>query len=197
MSGQDFQAVLDFWFEGEDLGQVQMERWWKKNPEVDQLIRQRFASLVDKLYQGLSLRWLEAPESCLAAIICLDQFPRNMYRETGRSYQYDALALDLTEQGLQKGFDRSLSPLERAFFIMPLMHDESLASQERCVSLFSELVSETEGSLKLYLEGGLDFAGQHRDIIARFGRYPHRNLILGRDSTPEEMNFLKEPGSSF
>lgn len=197
MSGQDFQAVLDFWFEGEALGQVQMERWWKKTPEVDRLIRQRFASLVDELYQGLSQRWSESPKSCLAAIICLDQFSRNMYRETRQSFQYDALALELAEQGLQKGFDRSLSPLERAFFIMPLMHDESLTSQERCISLLSELVCETEGQLERYLEGSLDFARKHHDIIARFGRYPHRNNILGRESTPEELEFLKEPGSSF
>ncbi|OED43575.1 hypothetical protein ACH42_09695 [Endozoicomonas sp. (ex Bugula neritina AB1)] len=193
----DSQTVLDFWFAGSPLGDEQMARWWQKNDDVDQTIRDRFAQVVDDVHQWLGDQWSSSAEGCLAAIICLDQFPRNMYREQPESFQYDAAALRLCKQGLKLQYHQSLSVLEQSFFVMPLMHSESMTDQQESVVQFSRLVNEADESFKGYLAGSKKFAEQHRDIIARFGRYPHRNSILGRESTEGEKMFLTQPGSSF
>lgn len=192
-----WQNVLDFWFAGESLGREQITRWWKKSDEVDADIRRRFASLVDDVYQHLGDKWSETPEGRLSAIICLDQFPRNMFRNTPGSFKYDGKALALCKKGLQLGHNQQLPPLWQTFFLMPLMHSESLEDQDLCMAEFSKLAASAEDVVKDYIAGSLTFAEKHREIIRRFKRYPHRNAILQRASSAEEEAFLLEPGSSF
>lgn len=194
---RDYHEVLDFWFAGEAMGREQRARWWQKKPAVDQIIRERFASLIAPVHDGLHAQWSQTPEGRLAAIICLDQFPRNIYRHSARAFSFDDRALFLTLEGLNLSHDIKLEPLERTFFMMPLMHDESLDSQDRCVDFYEDAVAASSGALRQYLEGALEFAIRHREIIERFGRFPHRNKLLGRLSSAEEEDFLTQPGSSF
>jgi len=130
-------------------------------------------------------------------ILLTDQFPRNMYRDSPQAFAYDAKALAWCLEGLKQQFDRHLRPIERVFFYLPLEHAESLEHQERSVEKFRELLDEADERRKNVFAEYLDLAVRHRNIIARFGRFPHRNRILGRESTGEELAFLKEPGSSF
>ncbi|KEQ12149.1 DUF924 family protein [Endozoicomonas numazuensis] len=192
-----FQEVLDFWFEGEPLGDVQMSRWWKKNDAQDQLIKNKFGKLPEKVESGEHDEWLESAEGRLAAIIVLDQFPRNMFRGDPKSFQHDHNALALSREGVEKGYPDQLSELQQTFFIMPFMHSESLEDQDQCVRLFEKILGGAEEACKSYIAGSLEFAVKHRDIIEKFGRFPHRNSILGRASSDEELSFLQQPGSSF
>ncbi|WP_263078904.1 DUF924 domain-containing protein [Endozoicomonas sp. Mp262] len=193
----DYHEVLEFWFAGEILGSEQRSRWWQKKEAVDLSIKQRFASLIPQVHDGLHEEWAQTPEGRLAAIICLDQFPRNIYRNSAKAFSFDDKALFLTLEGLNSSHDIKLDLLERTFFMMPLMHDESLDSQDRCVEFYEDAVTASSGELQQYLKGSLEFALRHREIIERFGRYPHRNKVLGRQNTAEEEYFLTQPGSSF
>jgi uncharacterized protein (DUF924 family) len=196
MSDHDkINEILEFWFGeiGAD-GNVVEDRsalWWKKNPEADALIRRRFEELVQQAGRG-ELDWAGTPRGCLALIIALDQLPRNIYRDTARAFAFDGKALELALGGLASGADCELPPIQRVFFYMPLEHAESRELQRRSVELFTELAG-TSPAFEVYL----DFARQHQAIIERFGRFPHRNAILGRQSTREELAFLEQPGSSF
>lgn len=192
-----YDEVLNYWFSGKPLGKEQFNRWWRKAPEVDLMIRDRFAGLVDEVFHNLADEWAKVPKSCLAAILCLDQFPRNMYRGLSKSFEYDARALELVEQGLAAGHEKSLSELEKAFFILPLMHHENIHSQSKCIELYESFAAEAAEPFKNYLSSGAEFGRKHLTIIERFGRFPHRNEILRRESTVEEIEFLKQPGSSF
>ncbi|WOG29948.1 DUF924 family protein [Endozoicomonas sp. 8E] len=194
---KSFQEVLGFWFEGEPLGNLQMSRWWKKSEAQDQQIRNQFADLPEAIESGECDEWLESAEGRLAAIIVLDQFPRNMFRGDPRSFQYDHTALTISRAGVELGQLDQLTELQQAFFVMPFMHSESLEDQERCVRLFESILGGAGDGYQQYLAGSLDFAVKHRDIVARFGRFPHRNSLLGRESTDEELSFLQQPGSSF
>ena len=171
--------VLTFWFA--DPG-----RWWKKDPAFDEQIRDRFLALHEVIERGEHEGWLETARGTLAYVVVLDQFSRNLFRGSARSFACDARALAAARGALDRGFDRLLSVDERSFLYMPFMHSERIADQDRCVQLFA---SESPESLS--------YAERHRDIIRRFGRFPHRNAPLGRPSTPEELEFLKQPGSSF
>lgn len=174
--------VLDFWF-----GREVKPLWFKKSSEFDREIEQRF---VDTYYQaaaGELSNWRDRPRDCLALIIVLDQFPRNIFRNTPRAFATDERAVELTKYGLDRNYQQDLSIDERAFLFMPLMHSENKQDQQQCVELFS----------KLGKENSFKFAIKHREVIDRFGRFPHRNQILGRESTPEEKEFLTQPGSSF
>lgn len=173
--------ILDFWFDQPPA------RWWKKDPVFDQEIRDRFAALHGELVLGEHDDWLATPRGRLAAIIVLDQFSRNMFRDTPGMFASDPRALEIARAGIARDDDRALSTVERGFFYMPLMHAEDRAAQDRCVELFAGLGNK----------GNHEFAVKHRAIIQRFGRFPHRNAILGRASTPEEVEFLSQPGSSF
>ncbi len=197
MSDIKYSEVLEFWFSGAQLGKEQMDRWWKKNREVDEIILNRYSRLVVDVASGLHKDWAQTPKGRLAAILCMDQFPRNMYRDSGDAFQYDSLARDLVLKGLETGQDLSLGTLEKSFFIMPLMHDENLENQKKCVDYFSMLVSESSGAIKTYMANSHQFAIRHERIIRKFGRFPHRNNLLSRDSTESERLFLLEPGSSF
>lgn len=188
-----YEDILTFWFGdiGED-GQSPADRrqmWWRKSEETDQRCRAAFAEALAAAKDGAREAWLDSPRSCLALVILCDQFSRNIFRGTPESFAADAQARRATHHALAHGFDAALRPIERAFLLMPLMHAEDLAEQEEAVRRFEVLAGE-----------GADFAGfarQHRDIVARFGRFPHRNQILGRQSTAEEVEFLAQPGSSF
>ncbi|OAZ96027.1 DUF924 family protein [Halomonas sp. G11] len=178
----DAQAVLDFWFEA-----LTPAQWFKKDPEMDQAIRERFGSLHAQAAQCECYAWRETPQGRLAEIIVLDQFSRNIYRDDARAFATDTLALALAQEAVAAGAAASLSSEQRAFLYMPYMHSESVAIHERAMELFNQ-----PG-----LEKNFDFEVRHKAIIDRFGRYPHRNALLGRISTDEELAFLKQPGSSF
>lgn len=173
--------VVAYWF-----GQPQA-RQFQKDPAFDQEIRDRFETLHRALGMGEHDDWRAAPRGRLAAIIVLDQFSRNMFRDTARMFESDERALELTLEGLARRDDQALTEAERMFFYMPLMHAEDLPLQERAVDLFTALGNAN----------ATKFAIAHRDIVQRFGRFPHRNAVLGRTSTPEELAFLDGPGSSF
>jgi uncharacterized protein (DUF924 family) len=171
--------VLTFWFSDP-------ARWWKKDPAFDAEVRDRFLTLNEAIERGEHEDWLGTPRGILAYVVVLDQFSRNLFRGSARSFACDARALAAARVAIDRGFDRVLSFEERSFLYMPFMHSERIADQDRCVQLFTSEAKES-----------LSFAERHRDIIRRFGRFPHRNALLGRSSTPEELEFLKQPGSSF
>ena len=182
MSIMKFNEVYDFWFK-----ELSPEQWYKKDLDLDQLIKKRFeTTLIQATNYELS-SWRDDPQGSLSEVILLDQFSRNMYRDTPKAFEQDHMALKLAIRTIDSKQDLKLTTKERAFLYMPFMHSESLEIHERAVELFSN-----EG-----LEGNLDFELKHKVIIERFGRYPHRNEILGRESTPEEIEFLGGPGSSF
>ena len=194
-------TLLDFWF-GTDpddavVAKEQAALWWSKNKQTDQEIRSRFEDQVRAAAQGELDPWARTARGRLALIILLDQLPRNIYRKTARAFLHDEKALALSLEGLHLGMDRQLRPIERVFFYLPLEHSECLAHQERSVERFSDLVTTVPAEQKSTFEEYLNFAVRHRDIIERFGRFPHRNTTLGRKSTAEELAFLAEDGSSF
>ena len=178
----DAQAVLDFWFE-----ELTPAQWFKKDAELDRTISQRFGALHAQAAQCECYAWRQTAEGRLAEIIVLDQFSRNIHRDDARAFATDTLALALAQEAVAAGSDAELTSEQRAFLYMPYMHSESAAIHELAMQLFDQ-----PG-----LENNLDFEVRHKAIIDRFGRYPHRNALLGRASTDEELAFLKEPGSSF
>lgn len=194
-------AIHAFWF-GTDADDVQIadqkkKLWWSKDAAVDGLITQHFEKATLAAAEGLLDSWKMTPRGLLALILLTDQFPRNMYRGTPASFAYDHVALQLTMQALEQSVDQLLRPIERVFIYLPLEHSESICDQERAVQLFEQLVNDVAASQKSTFTGFHQFAIRHRDIIARFGRFPHRNDVLGRTSTDEEIAFLKTAGSSF
>ena len=180
-----------FWFgpPGE-RGQPQ-KRWFEKSDLFDAEVRSRFLGLYENAAAG-RLSYLKAdPEPCLALVVLLDQFPRNMFRGSARAFATDAAALDAARHAVGRGYDRGMLAVERLFLYLPFEHSEALADQERSCELTAPL-DRLEPSLQAHR-----YALLHRDIIRRFGRFPHRNAILGRESTAEEIEFLKGPNSSF
>ena len=188
------QAVLDFWFlpaEHPGHGQARAE-WFRKDDAFDARIAERFGPLIDAAIDGGLRDWEATPHGALARIIVLDQFTRNVYRGTPRAFAGDSQALALAVSLTQDGADQQLPPMLRAFAYLPFEHAEDLAMQARAVELFQLLAQAHPG-----FESMLDYAQRHQEVIARFGRFPHRNAILGRPSTPQEVAFLRQPGSSF
>jgi len=177
-----YQTVLDFWFE-----EINQSQWWVKDVNFDQMITQRFSALHKSAMAGELFNWRKTPEGRLAEIIVLDQFSRNMFRDTSQSFESDPLALALAQEAVALKVDASLNPVERSFLYMPYMHSESLIIHNEAVGLY-----KNNG-----IESNYDFEIKHKVIIERFGRYPHRNNILNRVSTDEEMDFLQQPGSGF
>lgn len=172
--------ILQFWFD-----EANEAHWYTKNDAFDAEIRRRFSVLYEHVRDGAHADWKDSPRGLLALIIVLDQFPRNMFRDSPQAFASDDLALTLAELAIAKGFNVRLSPVERQFLYMPLQHAEKLDVQEQSVARFAELDRPESFA----------FAVEHRDIIARFGRFPHRNAVLGRVSTPQETEFLKtHPG---
>ncbi|WP_429155462.1 DUF924 family protein [Aeromonas media] len=199
---QPWQPLLDFWF-GDDSGDApraarQAPLWWGKSSETDALLAHRFGELAQAAAEGELAHWAEVPVGRLALILLLDQLPRNLHRGTPAAFAQDARARDLCLRGLSLGADKALSPLARVFFYLPLEHAESREQQARSVALFEALAAEQgDGQARETFEGFADFARRHQVIVQRFGRFPHRNAVLGRTSTPEEAEFLRQPGSGF
>ena len=194
----DAEAVLAYWFgtpEQRAAG-VTHDFWFRKSDATDEDIRQRFGPLIERALKGELSAWASAsgstPESALAQVIVLDQFPRNVFRNTPRSFAGDALALSASRAMVSSGQDQALKPVQRSFVYLPWEHAEDLADQDESIRLFTQLVEVDPKAAD-----NLDYARRHREIIARFGRFPHRNAILGRPSTAEEIAFLQQPGSGF
>lgn len=179
---QSVEAILDFWFQ-----ELKPAQHWQKDPELDARISMRFGAVHRAALAGECWQWRQNVAGRLAEIIVLDQFSRNIHRDTPMSFAADSMALVLAQEAVALDLARQLVPEQRSFLYMPYMHSESLLIHDEAMRLFAE-----PG-----MENNYDFEVKHRDIIARFGRYPHRNAILGRTSTPEEEAFLRQPGSSF
>lgn len=194
------QEVLDFWFGPLKNREVKSNDknalWFGGNVAFDQEIRDRFEDLVLKASKRELDFWKKKPRGRLALLILLDQFPRNIYRKSPQAFAFDAIAQELALEGLAQGDDLKLLPIERVFFYLPLEHAENLQLQELSVTQFETLASNYPESQDQYHDYA-EYARRHHAIIARFGRFPHRNTILGRTSTHEEVAFLKEPNSSF
>ena len=190
------QQVLDFWFGAPGSAERGQTRalWFTKRDDTDALIRTRFGALIDAALRGELDAWArvdeDPPHGALALIVLLDQFTRNAFRDTARAFAGDAQALAVATALVEAGLDRSLTLLERQFVYLPFEHAESLPLQQHAVTLFTQLAADG-------LAEPLDWAIKHRDVIARFGRFPHRNQQLGRASTPAEVSFLTQPGARF
>ncbi len=197
----DSETILTYWFGANPdqaaLAKDRADLWWSKNIDVDREIRQRFESSVQLAGEGRLNSWLIEPRGRLALIILTDQLPRNIYRDSPQAFAFDTRALEWSLDGIESSVDRWLRPIERVFFYLPLEHSERLEDQERSVAMFRELLPSVDPDQQEIFESYLNFAILHRDVVARFGRFPHRNRILGRTSTPEELYFLSQPGSSF
>lgn len=172
--------VLRFWFDEHAAD------WFVKNPAFDAAIRERFLPLYEKAAAGHLADWAGSPRGALALVIVLDQFPRNLFRGEARAFATDPMAREIARRMLARGWDQSMTQSERLFVYLPFEHSESLEDQDLCVELMKDFDAEQRR-----------YAERHRDIIRRFGRFPHRNDSLGRQSTPAEIEFLKQPGSSF
>ncbi|WP_321150017.1 DUF924 family protein [Aeromonas jandaei] len=199
---QPWQPLLDFWFGDPADDALRAKRqtplWWGKSSETDALLARRFGVQAEAAANGELADWAELPHGRLALILLLDQLPRNIHRGTPTAFARDPLAREQCLKGLSLGMDRQLSPLERVFFYLPLEHAESREQQTRSVALFEELAAEqAHAPANETFAGFADFARRHQVIIERFGRFPHRNVTLGRTSTPEEAAFLLQPGSGF
>lgn len=177
--------IINFWFE-----EAGPEKWYKKDDNFDLLIAERFELIIEKAVSGEFVEWQTSPRGCLALCILLDQFPRNIYRNSARSFAYDAKAREIAFIALDQEFDRSedLSPEARTFLCLPFEHHENLSSQYLCLTIAEERIG---------LNRFTDYAKKHLEIIKRFGRFPHRNVILERKNTFEESKFLEQPGSGF
>jgi uncharacterized protein (DUF924 family) len=177
-----YEEILKYWFE-----EIDKSLWWSKDDKFDQLIIERFSEVHSRAVSCELFEWRKTAEGRLAEIIILDQFSRNMFRDTPLAFAKDSLALVLSQEAISVGADKELSPIQRSFIYMPFMHSESLRIHEVAIDLYQ----------KNGIQSNLDFARKHKEIIEKFGRYPHRNRILGRVSTEEEIEFLKQPGAWF
>jgi uncharacterized protein (DUF924 family) len=180
--GAEIGAVLRFWLE-----EAGPEAWWKPDPAFDGTIRGRFAAVHARAIRGELFTWRAGPQGRLAEIIVLDQFSRNLFRGDARAFAQDLAALALAQEAVAADAHRALEPVQRVFLLLPYMHSESREIHVVAERLFREFAPP----------GNLDFELRHKAIVDRFGRYPHRNELLGRASTPEELEFLRKPGSSF
>jgi uncharacterized protein (DUF924 family) len=188
--------ILYFWFgvagTPEATYAQRCKLWFQKRDETDQEIRARFLSFYQQAVAGEFAHWEAEPTSCLALMLLLDQFPRNLFRGTPQAFASDPQALAVANRAIDRQFDQALPPIQRLFIYLPFEHSEAMPDQQRSVSLFRELVNANPELLDVF-----DYANRHLAVIKRFGRFPHRNVILGRTSTLQEVEFLKQPGSSF
>ncbi len=194
----EFQRVVSFWFDNISSQPASGRAlWWGKSDEVDAFVTDQFSEILNSLNRGAHREWLELPLGRLAFILCFDQFPRHIYRDCAAAFDFDANARELVKEGMSLAQDTALSVMQRVFFYMPLMHSETLADQQLSVELFQRLAEEAVGEEKVQVLASVESAIRHHDIIARFGRFPHRNAALGRCSSQQEKMFLTQPGSSF
>lgn len=177
-----YQQLIKFWFE-----EIEPALWWKKDNSFDALLIERFSEIHARATQCELYEWRKEPEGRLAEIIILDQFSRNMFRNSALAFANDSMSLTLSQEAVTCGADQALTAVQRSFLYLPFMHSESLKIHEVAVELFR----------KNGIQNNLDYEFSHKKIIEKFGRYPHRNEVLGRQSTTEELEFLRQPGSSF
>ncbi|RXJ74756.1 hypothetical protein CS022_00540 [Veronia nyctiphanis] len=196
----DKTEVLNFWFgelDGDVTKESRQKLWFTGGQDVDQEITERFQDIVSQAGQGRLTDWMETPDGTLALIILLDQFTRNIYRGLGAAFRHDEYALAVCKKGLAKGFDAELPAIQRVFFYLPLEHSELLEDQEESLFRFSQLIKAVDEQHKLMFENFYHFAEEHHDIVARFGRFPHRNSTLGRLSSEKEIQYLSGGGARF
>ncbi len=187
------QAVLRFWFGEPPQSYAERRKlWFGKQPEFDATIRQQFQQLYEQAATGALDGWAQAPQGCLALILILDQFSRNMFRDKPQAFATDAKALALAWQAVDADFDRELTPLQRIFLYLPFEHSEQIADQAQSVQRFEQLYLEQPELMDVW-----GYAKRHQAVVEQFRRFPHRNAILGRETTPAEAEFLQQPGSSF
>ena len=188
------EAILTFWFKAQSLSAPQIDRrmdvWFSEDPVFDHEIEKDFADDIEAASEGKLNHWRAEPRGRLALIILIDQFRRNIYRDSAKAFAKDKLALKLCVEGAVEKVDQSLSPIERVFFYMPLQHAESLKVQQKSVALYERLANAVSPTMKETFLTVAQFAELHRDIIEQFGRFPHRNAMLGRENTPEEAEYL-------
>lgn len=198
---EDPESILSFWLgtlDADGLAEPAItKRWFTSEASFDAEIRRRFEAEYDAIVAKHRNAWLDAPRGCVAFVIVLDQFSRNMFRGTAKMYAADDLALAAATRAVERTWARALVTEERSFLYMPFMHAEDRTAQDRSVALFEAFRDELHGRARERVASSVGYAHAHRDIIARFGRFPHRNAILGRASTPEEIEFLNQPGSRF
>ena len=190
-------AILDFWFGEIKDGLTVEDRnkfWFMPNVNVDNTIRDKFEDLVRQAGSGKLKSWQSTARGSLALIILLDQFTRNIFRGKPDAFQYDSIARRICTEGIKNGTDKKLEIIERCFYYLPLEHSENLEDQDRCVKLFEELLIRVDKSKISLIKNSLDYAVLHRKIIEEFGRFPHRNKVLGRESTKEELEHLEKHG---
>lgn len=202
MSPFDYRAVYEFWFGHGSLSDVayigsRMKLWFGKNAEADREIARQFGPWLEAYRAPDFVSWKNSPAGWVSLILLLDQFPRNAFRGTPKSFAFDPYALELAKSAVASNVLARISLVESLFVLLPFEHSESLSDQEQSIRLFTSLKESAPPDLLPIAENTLDYAIRHRDIIARFGRFPHRNAILGRVSTAEEVEFLKSPGSGF
>ncbi len=194
------QQVLDYWFgdlNEDPQAQKKQPLWFNSSEKTDDEIREMFGENVARAHEGDYQELRKSPRNQLALIILLDQFTRNIYRGTPQAFASDPRALHYALDLIASGQHKKLSPIERVFVYLPLEHTEDLSMQEQCAKLYDELRNDVDEENRSLFDVFYDYAIRHKVIIERFGRFPHRNEILGRESTPEEIEFLKQPGSSF
>ena len=196
-----WQPLLDWWLGAEgsatEVAAARQGLWFGKRDSQDLEAEARFGALVERALAGDLKDWLDDPQGWLAQLILLDQLPRMIFRNTPRAFAGDSRARPLLQEGLERGWDRRLTPIQRVFAYLVFEHAEDLPLQDRAVELFADLLNEAAVDERPLFANFLDFAERHQRVIARFGRFPHRNAILGRASTDEEQAFLREPGSRF
>jgi uncharacterized protein (DUF924 family) len=192
--------VLEFWFGDADVAAGDMSfdaRWFKKDPSFDELIRRRFGADLEAAGRGLLDDWARSPAGLMALCILLDQFSRNVYRGNARAWGADPYIRSRVHRGVNEGLDRPLGTMQRGFLYLPFMHSEDLADHARALQLYGRLAASADPAEASLGTNYLGYEKRHRDIVLRFGRYPHRNAVIGRASTAEELAFISGPGSSF
>ncbi|MBC7982281.1 MAG: DUF924 domain-containing protein [Candidatus Obscuribacterales bacterium] len=196
-----FEHALQYWFgngvNAAEIAQAKSEIWWGKSTSIDNDIRERFAVLRECVIKDELEEWAQTGRGRLALILVVDQFSRNIFRDTAEAFRYDYMAQEWCLSGLDAGANLELTAIERVFFYLPLEHSESRVDQMRSVALYTELYDSAPPQEQKLFASYLEFARQHHAIIERFGRFPHRNRALQRNSTPEELEFLQTPKSSF
>jgi uncharacterized protein (DUF924 family) len=196
-----WQPLLDWWFgHAESPDEISADKgklWFGKKDSQDLEARERFGVFVDQALAGELTEWTQRPEGWLAVVLLLDQLPRMIFRDSPKAFSGDLRAQKLVAQGIAADFDRQLKPIQRVFIYLVFEHCENLAVQNEAVSRFIDLVAEQPEAGRAVFADNLDYAERHRKVIARFGRFPHRNAVLGRESTAEELAFLSQPGSRF
>ncbi|MDJ0786399.1 MAG: DUF924 family protein [Myxococcota bacterium] len=195
------EEVLDFWFADAVSSPAQAEArnafWFGSDPQADEVIRGRFSPAVEQAARGGLDDWELEPRSALARILLLDQFPRNLYRGLAQAFATDGMAVAASERLIATGGDQTLAPIHRVFLLVPFEHSELLSVQDRGVALFEQLAREVPEAWQPLVSSYLEYIHGHRNVIARFGRFPHRNAILERTSTPEEEAYLAEGGDTY